>query len=386
MSFSNFDKKMMAKAIKLAKKGLYSTKPNPAVGCVICIDNKIVAQGWHKKAGEPHAEQLALKQAKQKNLSLVGASVFVSLEPCSHIGKTPACADALISAGIKKVIIAMQDPNPLVSGKGIKKLLDAGIEVKVGLLQNKAINLNKAFIYAMTNKLPLVRVKIAASIDGRTALANNVSKWITGAKARIAVHKMRAQYGAQHSAIITGIGTVLADNPSLDVRLTNKQLTKLNLTATTCNPTRVILDANLDIPLNAKIFSPTGKVIIMTSQQAFNTKQAVVQSLFSKNVEVIVIASDKEKLDLKAVLSYLAREQQIQDVMVEAGAILAGAFIQAGLIQEIHAFIAPVLMGNKAKPMFCLENLVTMDDKISFEYTSVKKIGQDLHLILNQKV
>ncbi len=376
--FSEFDTAMMTRAIALAERGVYSTKPNPAVGCVICLDKQIIAEGWHRKAGEPHAEQLAIKQAKQKGCSLEGAIAYVTLEPCSHVGKTPACADALIQSRISKVVVATQDPNPLVSGKGIRRLLEAGIDVEVGLLEQQAIALNKGFIHTMRNKLPLVRLKIASSLDGRTAMASNESKWITGEDARVEVHKMRAKHGA----LITGIGTVLADNPSLNVRLSTEQLAEMNLTVENCHPIRVVLDANLSIPLDAKMFSVPGKTILMTSKQTVEDNSTIVENLLTNNVEVVAVATDGDKLDIESVLAYLAEEEQVRDVMVEAGAVVAGAFIQSGFVQEVHAFIAPILMGDKAKPMFVLDGLDSMDQKISFDYSNVEMVGSDVHLTL----
>lgn len=376
--FSEFDTQMMTRAIALAKRGIYSTKPNPVVGCVISLDKQIIAEGWHRKAGEPHAEQVAIQEARQKGFLLVGATAYVTLEPCSHVGKTPACADALIGSRIKKVIIATQDPNPLVSGKGIRKLIAAGIEVNVGLLEKQAIALNKGFMHTMKNKLPLVRLKIASSLDGRTAMASNESKWITGEDARVEVHKMRAKHGA----LITGIGTVLADNPSLNVRLSTEQLAKMNLTAEDCHPIRVVLDANLSIPLDVKMFSVLGKTILMTSKQTVEDNSTIVEILLAKNVEVVAVATDGDKLDIKSVLAYLAEEEQVREVMVEAGAVVAGAFIQSGFVQEIHAFVAPILMGNKAKPMFVLDGLDSMEQKISFDYSNVEMVGNDVHLTL----
>ena len=376
--FSEFDQQIMARAIELAKLGLYSTKPNPAVGCVICVDDKIIAEAWHQKAGEAHAEQLAIKQAQLNGGFLVGATVYVTLEPCSHIGKTPSCADALILAKVKKVVIAMQDPNPLVAGKGIQKLMNAGIEVQVGLFEQEAKLLNKGFIHSMTNNIPFVRLKIASSLDGRTAMANNQSKWITGEEARVEVHKMRAKHGA----IITGIGTVLADNPSLNVRLSDAQLMKMNLTTETCQPIRVVLDANLSISIDSKMFSSTGKTIIMTSKETTETSQDIINQLYQKNVEVVAVATDGDKLDIESVLAYLSKVENINDVMVEAGAVVAGAFIQSGFVQEVHVFMAPILMGDKAKPMFVLDGLNSMDDKINFEYSNIAMSGKDIHLTL----
>ena len=379
--FSEFDKQMMTKAIALAKQGLYSTKPNPTVGCIICKDSQVIAEGWHRRAGEPHAEQFAIREANEKGVSLLGATAYVTLEPCSHIGKTPSCADALAGVGVSKVVVAMQDPNPLVSGKGIKKLLANAIDVKVGLMAQEAEQLNKGFIHSMKNNIPFVRLKIASSLDGRTAMANNQSKWITGEEARVEVHKMRAKHGA----IITGIGTILADNPSLNVRLSDEQLTEMNLTTETCQPIRVVLDANLSVPIDSKMFSSVAKTIIMTSKETTETSQDIINQLYQKNVEIVAVATDGDKLDIESVLAYLSKVENINDVMVEAGAVVAGAFIQSGFVQEVHVFMAPILMGDKAKPMFVLDGLNTMDDKINFEYSNIAMSGKDIHFTLIPK-
>ena len=381
MVFSIIDQKMMAKAIELARKGQFSTRPNPSVGCIICKDNLIVGEGFTQPMGGLHAERFAIQQAIQQGISLQGATAYVTLEPCSHVGKNPPCADLLVESGVGKVVVAMQDPNPLVSGKGVAKLLAAGIEVSVGLLEEQAGELNKGFFYSMEHNIPFVRLKIASSLDGRTAMANNESKWITGNDARVEVHKMRAQHGA----LITGIGTVLADDPSLNVRLSASELTDMNLTAENCQPVRVVLDSNLSIPLDAKLFDVIGKIIIMTSKYSVESSKNIVEQLHQKNVEVVAVATSDDKLDIKSILSYLAEVEQIRDVMVEAGAIVAGAFIQSGFVQEIHAFIAPILMGNHAKPMFMLDGLNAMENKINFEFSSVEMVGKDVHLTLTPK-
>ncbi len=373
--FSKLDQTMMAHAIQLARKGFYSTKPNPAVGCVMTQAGKVVATGWHRKAGLPHAEREAINGCK---VSLKGATAYVTLEPCSHTGRTSPCANALIEAGIAKVIIAMQDPNPLVAGKGIQKLTDAGLKVIVGLLEQEAKALNKGFIHAMTQQLPFVRLKIAASVDGRTAMSSGESNWITGPESREKVHVMRAQHGA----IITGIGTVLADDPSLNVRLSAEKLARLNLSEADASPLRVVLDAHLSMPETAKMLSLPGRTIIMTSKQTSEGQTEVVERLYKAGAEVVAVAAAEDKLDIESVLSYLHEVEQVRDVMVEAGAIVAGAFIYSGFVQEVHAFIAPVLMGSAAKPMFEIEGLNLMSDRLQFQFDSMDKVGQDLHLVL----
>lgn len=378
-AFSDFDVQMMQKAIDLARKGLYSTKPNPAVGCVITQQDEVISEGWHQKAGEPHAERVALANAVE---SVKGATVYVTLEPCSHHGKTPPCADALVESEVARVVIAMQDPNPLVAGNGIKRLEQAGIVVDCGILSEEAAALNKGFVSAMKSNRPFVRLKVANSLDGRTALANGESQWITGAEARHQVHLMRARHGA----IVTGVGTVLADDPSLNVRLPESVLSELGLTPENCHPLRVVLDANLSTPLEAKMLSLPGRTLLMTSKETADQNLDLIEQFYQKGAEVIAVESDGDKLDIQSVLSYLVESEKVYDVMVEAGAIVAGAFIQAGVVNELHVFTAPILMGEMAKPMFVLPGLAEMVDKKVFAYQSVQVLGEDLYLVLTPQI
>ncbi|BBN59861.1 bifunctional diaminohydroxyphosphoribosylaminopyrimidine deaminase/5-amino-6-(5-phosphoribosylamino)uracil reductase RibD [Hydrogenovibrio marinus] len=377
--FSDFDQEMMRQAIDLAKQGYYSTKPNPSVGCVITKDGRIISTGWHQKAGEPHAERVALANAKAASLSVEGATVYVTLEPCSHFGKTPPCADALVDAKVARVVVAMQDPNPQVGGSGIKRLQAAGINVDVGLMQADAESLNKGFIFSMTNNRPFVRLKIASSLDGRTAMSDGKSQWITGAEARVEVHKMRAMHGA----VVTGIGTVLADNPSLNVRLDSDVLASMNLDETTANPIRVVLDANLSMPLDAKMLSLPGRTLLMTSKITAERNPDLIEKIYQVGGEVVAVAAEDDRLDIESVLQYLYEVEQVRDVMVEAGAIVAGAFIESGFVNEIHAFVAPSLMGDSAKPMFALPSIQSMSDKIQYQFDAIQKVGEDLHLVLS---
>lgn len=389
-NFTEQDFEFMAQAIHLAQKGYYSTKPNPAVGCVLVKNGKVIGKGWHKKAGMPHAEREALadvaNRAKEspldKALDTQGATAYVTLEPCSHHGKTPPCADGLIEAGIAKVVVAMQDPNPLVAGRGKAKLEQAGIDVKVGCLEAEAELLNPGFIHKMKTGLPFVRLKTASSLDGRTAMANGESKWITGAEARFDVHKMRAQAGA----LITGIGTVFTDDPSLNVRLTADELQSMSLNAQTCQPIRVVLDSELKISTTAKLFTEPGKVIIFTAKDTINNSEEKRAKLADK-AEVVAVESIKNNggvyaLDLKAVLTYLAEIENVNDVMVESGAKLAGAFVEQGLVNELHSFIAPSLMGHQAKPLFELANVDSMQNKIDWHIQTVENLGKDIKLVL----
>jgi diaminohydroxyphosphoribosylaminopyrimidine deaminase/5-amino-6-(5-phosphoribosylamino)uracil reductase len=376
--FSQDDVTYMHQAIDLARKGIYSTKPNPAVGCVLVKNNQVVGQGWHQKAGQPHAERIALAEAGN---NAEGATAYVTLEPCSHFGRTPPCADGLIEAKVAKVVVAMKDPNPLVAGQGIERIRNAGIEVIIGVLEEEAKNINPGFIRKMERQLPFVRLKMASSLDGRTAMENGESHWVTGAESRLEVHKMRARCGA----LITGIGTVLVDDPSLTVRLSDEQLAELNLTQDNCHPIRVVLDSNLSMPLDAKMLALPGKTILMTSSETVERCSEIVEELHHKGVEIVAVAADEDRLDIESVLRYLASEEQVNDVMVESGAILAGAFIQSGLVNELHCFIAPSLMGHDAKPMFVLPGLDSMDKKLNFTIQSMDRFGDDARLILVPK-
>lgn len=368
----------MRQAIGLATLGCYSAKPNPAVGCVICKDKSVVSTGWHQKAGDPHAERVALAAAEKSGESVKGATVYVTLEPCSHYGRTPPCADALVAAEVARVVIAMQDPNPLVAGQGIQRLQEAGIQVDVGLLEVDAIRLNEGFIQSMTEQRPFVRLKTATSLDGRTAMHNGESQWITGDEARKEVHKMRARHGA----VITGIGTVLSDDPSMNVRLDDASLSEMHLEPDSANPIRVVLDAHLSMPLDARMLSLPGRTLLMTSKDEAESNLDLIEKIYQAGGEVVAVAAEEDRLDLASVLHYLHQEEQVRDVMVEAGAVVAGAFIESGFVDEIHAFIAPSLMGDSARPMFSLPRVQTMPDKLNFEFVSVESIGQDVHLVL----
>lgn len=377
-SFSESDRAWMQRALMLAEKGLYSTKPNPAVGCVMVKNGARVGEGWHRKAGEPHAERIALAEAGN---DAQGATAYVTLEPCSHYGRTPPCADGLIEAGVKRVVVAMLDPNPLVAGQGVERIRQAGIEVETGLFEEQARALNPGFIHMMEKQLPFVRVKMASSLDGRTAMANGESQWITGEAARLEVHKLRARSGA----IVTGIGTVLADDPSLTVRLPADVLEELNLQADECHPLRVVLDPNLSIPLEAKMLTLPGRTIVMTSKETAEREPEMVEDLIERGIELVAVASDEDRLDIESVLHYLAEEEEIREVLVESGAIVAGAFMQSGLVNELHSFMAPVLMGDQAKPMFVLPGLESMQDKLQYQIKSVAHFGEDICLILTPK-
>lgn len=355
--FSAADHQYMSRALQLAEQGLYSTRPNPRVGCVIVKDGQIVGEGVHLKAGEPHAEVFALRQA---GAAAKGATAYITLEPCSHTGRTPPCSQAIIGAGIAKVIAAMQDPNPLVAGSGLAHLQAHNIEVASGLMQAQAEALNPGFISRMTEKLPFVRSKIAASLDGKTALKNGASQWITGEAARADVQLWRAR----SCAILTGSGTILSDNPSMTVR--DIHIEK--------QPLRVIVDSQLQMPADAKILLG-GNVLIAFAQA--NTKKE--KQLLDAGAELLCIANEAGKVCLKTLLSHLA-SREINEVLVEGGEGLNGSLLAQNLIDELIIYYAPKLMGGAAKSMFAMPELTQMNQAIDLQILDVRHIGSDTRI------
>ena len=347
----------MARAIQLAKKGRYTTDPNPRVGCVIVRDDAVIGEGWHAKAGLAHAEVEALKNVPDAR----GATAYVTLEPCSHHGKTPPCCDALISAGISRVVAAMQDPNPLVAGKGLKKLKAAGIDVSCGVLQDDAARLNRGFINRMTKNRPFVRSKLAMSLDGRTAMASGESKWITSAEARADVHRLRAE----SSAILTGINTVLADDPALNARVDFEVV----------QPVKVVLDSELNMPPTAQMAKLPGRSLILTCSPDEQKREALQAAGF----EVHQLVANNGRLDLHAVMAFLA-QQQINELLVEAGSVLNGALLAEGLVDEWVIYMAPCILGDQGRGLFHLPGLLSMEDKKSLTFRDVRQIGPDLKL------
>ncbi len=368
-TFNAYDHEFMSRAIRLAKKGLNTTQPNPRVGCVITQNNMIVGEGWHKKAGEAHAEINALLHAGSQ---AKGATVYVTLEPCCHTGKTPPCTDSLIKAGVARVVAAMQDPHDKVAGQGFEKLKQAGVEVQVGLLEEQARLLNLGFIKRMQQGLPFVRVKMAMSVDGRTAMASGESKWITGEAARHDVQYWRAR----SSAMLTGIGTILHDDPSLTVRLGNAVLKQSGMQVGSLQPVRVILDSDLKLSPTAKVIQQGGDVLVFSN----NIDEQKITALEEAGVKVMYIEKGDDGLDLLAILKYLA-SLQINEVMVEAGANLAGSFIAAGLVDELIIYMAPVLMGNNARGLFNLPLIQQMGDKIQLNIKEIRQFGEDIRII-----
>jgi diaminohydroxyphosphoribosylaminopyrimidine deaminase/5-amino-6-(5-phosphoribosylamino)uracil reductase len=351
------DSQWMAQALRLAERGLYTTSPNPRVGCVLVRENKVVGDGWHERAGEPHAEVHALRSAGKLAR---GATAYVTLEPCSHHGRTPPCADALIAAGVARVVVAMQDPNPLVAGQGLKKLRAAGIEVECDLMETAARELNIGFVSRMTRGTPWVRSKIAASLDGHTALANGTSKWITGEAARRDVQHWRAR----SCAVLTGIGTVLADDPKLNVR----ELT------TGRQPLRVVLDSQLRISPDAAILS--GGTLVYTASTDVNRLKA----LQAHGAEVVKLAGADGKVDLSAVLRDMGK-RGINEVLVESGRTLNGALLKAGLVDELVLYLAPQLLGDAARGVADLGELTQLQQRVALQWNDVRQVGNDLRIV-----
>lgn len=359
--FSAFDTQMMSRALKLAKKGRYTTAPNPMVGCVISKDGQIVGEGYHYQSGQPHAEVYALRQAQE---NAQGATAYVTLEPCSHYGRTPPCAEALVKAKVAKVICAMQDPNPQVAGRGIKILRDAGIEVEVGLLQSDSEALNPAFIKRMKTGKPFVQLKLAASLDGQTALNNGQSQWITSAQARQDVQHFRAMSGA----ILSSSKTVTEDNASLNVRWEDlpasvqQQYPHSKLR----QPVRVILDRQHQLDPSLKLFSCDGKILTVA-----DTAPADIESSLDSD----------NRMELSPLLDKLCSEHNINHVWVEAGATLAAGFIKQNLVDELIIYLAPKLMGADGRGLINLLGLENMDQVIDLEIKDMRMVGKDIRLI-----
>ena len=347
----------MAQALQLAALGLHSASPNPRVGCVIVREGKIIGEGWHQRAGTAHAEVHALQQA---GAAARGATVYVTLEPCFHQGRTPPCADALVAAGVGGVVAAMVDPNPQVNGRGLAQLQAAGISVEYGLMEESARELNLGFISRMTRGRPWVRSKIAASMDGKTALANGASQWITGAAARRDVQAWRAQ----SCAILTGVGTVLADDPQLNVRDIE----------TPRQPLRVVVDSRLRTPPGAKILRG-GALIVSAMADA-----SKMQALCDAGAEVLVLPGTDGRVDLMRLLQRLA-ERGVNNLMVEAGARLNGALLEAGLLDELVMYLAPMLLGDTARGLFALPALNKMDERKNLNLRDVRQVGNDMRVI-----
>ncbi|MCX7554899.1 bifunctional diaminohydroxyphosphoribosylaminopyrimidine deaminase/5-amino-6-(5-phosphoribosylamino)uracil reductase RibD [Marinicella sp. S1101] len=365
----------MKKALAQAKHGLFSTGANPRVGCVLVKDGQVIAQAYHQQVGGPHAEALALKQAGDQ---AKGCTAYVTLEPCSHVGKNPPCADALIAAGVSEVVVCNDDPNPLVAGAGYRKLMAAGIAVTRDVLIDEGTALNQGFLHRMHTGLPWVRTKSAQSIDGRTAMASGESVWITGPQARADVQYWRGRSGA----IITGIETVLNDDCRLNFRADDlpKKQQKYAHKSSIKQPVRVVVDSQLRTPFDAKILTDTQSVLIVTA----NTDKDQHKPFTDRGIDVQSMPGIDGRVDLKALVSYLGR-QQINEVLVESGAQLSGAFVAAGLVNELIIYTAPVLMGSTGRPLFEL-NIEEMNNRHHIKVTSIKAVGNDWRIrgLINQ--
>ena len=361
--FSALDHAMMARALRLAGRGAYTTKPNPMVGCVLVRDGEVVGEGWHQRAGEPHAEVVALEAAGE---AARGATAYVTLEPCAHTGRTGPCADALVAAGVARVVGAMADPNPQVDGQGYARLREAGIAVADGLMEAQARELNRGFISRLERGRPWLRVKLATSLDGRSALASGDSKWISGLHAREDVQRWRARAGA----ILTGAGTVLIDDPQLTVRFTDDMPEH---GADFVPPLRVVLDPGLATVARGRVREGDAPTLYLHAPDA-----RMPRGIEAQHAWVPVNAG---RFDLEAVLKLLA-ERKINEVQVEAGATLAGAFLAHGLVDELLLYVAPVMLGERARPLFEGLHIDAMTEKLEMRLVETRRIGDDIRVLL----
>ena len=359
--FSDADRGYMARALELAALGLYTATPNPRVGCVLVKDARVVGEGWHRKAGEPHAEANALEAAGEQAR---GATAYVTLEPCSHFGRTPPCADALVKAGVARVVAAMHDPDPKGAGGGVK-IEAAGIRFDLGLMEEEARELNIGFVSRVTRGRPWVRMKIAASLDGRTALANGQSQWITSAEARKDGHAWRARA----CAVLTGIGTVVADDPHLDVREVE----------TTRQPLRVVIDSRLETPLTARILQG-GPVLVFCASD----KAAERVALEKQGAEIVVLPNPKAKVELPEMLAELGR-RGINELHVEAGVKLNGSLVREGCVDEFLVYLAPSLLGDAAQGMVALAAFASLEERVALAFRSIERVGPDVRILARAK-
>jgi len=355
MTFSTLDAQCMAQALKLAAKGLFTTDPNPRVGCVVINDGRIVGEGWHARAGEAHAEIVALQQAGERAR---GADLYVTLEPCNHYGRTPPCVDAIVRSGVRRVICAIQDPNPRTDGHGAARLRSAGIDVQLGLMETEAQALNPGFISRHRRGRPYVRVKVGASLDGRTAMASGESQWITGDAARIDVQRLRAR----SSAVVTGIGTALADDPLLTVREWDIGR----------QPLRVVLDSRLRLPPDAQMLREKGRTLVVTATDDAQRAQA----LTAAGAEIARLRGRQDSTDLSQLMHFLAKFET-NEVLVEAGPRVSGAFVSAGLVDELVFYLAPSLLGDAARGMFRLPTVRDLADRFELQVTDMRAVGSD---------
>ncbi len=358
------DEHYMLIALELARKGRYSCCPNPAVGCVIVQDDRVVGRGWHRKAGQPHAEVHALSDAGEH---AAGASMYVTLEPCCHIGRTPPCTESIIGSGIRRVVMACEDPDPRVSGMGMQALQEAGIQVESGVCREAARSLNRGYFTRNRTGLPHVTVKMAASLDGRSAMASGESQWITSSPARLDVHRLRAESGA----VMTGIGTVLKDDPALTARIEGAQR----------QPDRLVVDSGLRTPPDARVFDAKGRVYVFCD----NTSPGSGFPDDVRNAELVRCSGSHGKLDLHEILAFCAG-RRINSVLVEAGPTLTGSLLCSGLADEVVLYMSPDLLGHDAREMCRLPGMDHLSDRIGMEFVDMIRIGRDLKLILKPSV
>ena len=357
--FTDADRAYMARALDLAGRGRYGAHPNPMVGCVIVRDGQVVGEGWHAVAGEAHAEILALEAAGERAR---GATAYVTLEPCAHHGRTPPCADALVKAGVAEVVAGLEDPDPRVDGRGLQALAAAGVAVRSGLMRDEVAELIRGFIRRVTRGRPLVRLKLAASLDGRTAMANGQSQWITGPEARADVQKLRASSGA----VMTGIGTVLADDPSLTVR-------DPALDTRGKQPLRVVLDRGLQMPPSAKMLALPGTTLV------YCTSDAGSEPLLAAGAEVVQVGERDGRVDIGEVLDDLGT-REVNDVLVEAGPVLAGSLLAGGYLDELVIYQAPHIMGSETLGMFRTPDWTELGDRRALEIIDTRKVGVDTRI------
>ena len=358
--FSSDDHRFMARALQLAERGLYTATPNPRVGCVVVREGRIIGEGWHEKAGQAHAEANALAAAAAAGESAERATVYVTLEPCNHLGRTPPCTDALINAGVARVVAAMRDPNANVTGGGLQRLQSAGIAAQHGLMQQEARQLNHGFVSRMTRGRPWLRLKVAASLDGKTALVNGTSQWITGTEARRDGHAFRARA----CAVLTGAGTVLEDDPRLTVRDV----------ATTRQPLRVVVDSKFEVPLSAKILEG-GNALVACARD----DPAKAAALRAMDVDTVRLPNPDGKVDLLLLMQELAK-REINEVHAEAGSRLNGSLLRAGLVDELLLYLAPMLIGDSARGMFSLPELAELAGARRLEMFDQRMVGGDLRV------
>lgn len=357
----------MARALRLARHGLYTTAPNPRVGCVLVKEGRVIGEGWHERTGEPHAEINALRNAGE---AARGATAYVTLEPCSHQGRTGPCAVALVEAGVARVVVAMRDPNPQVAGRGIERLRQAGIEVEEGVLEAEAQALNPGFIARMARGRPFVRMKMAMSLDGRTAMRSGESQWITGPCARREVQRLRAR----SSVVMTGVESVIFDNSRLTVRAEQLELDNAEAIAGR-QPLRVVVDSRLRLPLAAACLREPGRTLVATVDGPDDEHR---EKLEQAGAEVVALpAEEGGRVDLEALLSYLASHEEANEVLLETGATLAGAMLDAGLVDEMQLFVAPTLLGGEARPLFELPGLTRMDEQRPLDIRDIRAVGDD---------